>query len=85
MTDNKNKPQPKSPWYKAERSSQEWDEYRKEKDPDKRADLDREYKQREDSECQEPGCKKEAIHHDKRQNKSGKCIEHWEGESDDNG
>ncbi len=79
------KPQPRSQEYRAERSKEEWEEYRKEKDPDKRADLNREYKEREDSKCQEKGCGNDAIHHDKRENKSGKCIGHWEGDSDDNG
>lgn len=82
---DKNDPKPKSQFYKAERSKAEWEEYQSTRDPDKRADLDRQYKKREDSQCQESNCQNDAVHHDKRQNKSGRCLNHWEGDSDDNG
>lgn len=83
MSDDK-KMYPKSQKYKAERSSDEWEKYQK-STPEEKKKQDVEYKKREDAECQEPGCSKEALHHDKRENKSGRCIEHWDGSSDDNG
>lgn len=83
MTENR--PKPKSQQHKAERSKDEWEEYNRTRDPDKKHDLDKQYKKREDAHCQEPDCKKEAVHHDKRENRSGRCLEHWEGDSDDNG
>lgn len=81
---SENDPKPKSQRYKAQRSEAEWQEYNKAK-PEKKQDLDVEHKKREDAHCQERGCKKEAIHHDSRENRSGRCIEHWEGDSDANG
>lgn len=84
MTDDKRKLFPKSSTHKAERSDTEWKEYHS-SDSKTKKELDKEYKKREDSQCQEPGCPEEAVHQDKRSNKSGKCLHHWDGDSDDNG
>lgn len=82
---NKDNLKPRSSNYRADRSEEKWQERGRVRDPDERAKLDKEAKKEEDADCQAPGCRKEAVHHDKRENRSGRCIEHWEGDSDDNG
>lgn len=76
---------PKSNRHKGERSLKEWQEYQRTRDTDEKRDLDLKYLKRENSRCQADGCQNEPVHHDKRENKSGKCLSHWEGDSDDNG
>lgn len=74
----------KSSRYKASRSDAEWKEYH-DSDSETKAELDKRYQRREDSNCQVDGCNNSAVHHEREGNKSGRCLGHWEGDSDDNG